>query len=140
VTGVHRFGFHAQPTTLVLTFDTQLDPKRAQDPDSYQIVALGRSHRRIRLKSAVYDSATRTVTLSPERRLNLHNRFRLTVLGTGPRGVTDAVGDALDGLGNGDPGSSFVTIITARDLVLTTNNPAIIRAYRKIVSDQARAK
>ena len=40
VTSVHRFGFHARPTLLVLTFSQPLNPGRAQDPDNYQIVAL----------------------------------------------------------------------------------------------------
>jgi uncharacterized repeat protein (TIGR01451 family) len=138
VTKVERFGFHAQPTTLVLFFDTQLDARRAQNPDNYRIVALEGEGQRIRIEGAAYDSAAHTVTLSLARRLNLHNRFRLTVIGTGQGGVTDAFGDGLDGLRTGDPGSNFVTVVTARDLVLTTSRPAILRAYRKILSDLAR--
>jgi uncharacterized repeat protein (TIGR01451 family) len=138
VTGVHRFGFHAHPTTLVLTFDEALDPARAQNPENYEIVALEGAHRRIRVKEAAYNPATRSVTLTPSRRLNLHNLFRLTVIGTGPGGVTDASGNPLDGQNNpGDPGHNFVTIVSAADLVLTTTDPAIIRAYRRIVSSQA---
>jgi uncharacterized repeat protein (TIGR01451 family) len=137
VTGVQRFGFHAQPTTLVLTFDEQLDPRCAQNASNYQIVALGRSRRSIRIKSAAYDAATRSVTLRPVHRLNLHNLFRLTVDGTGPNGVADAFGNALDGQGNGDPGSNFVTIVSAEDLVLTTTDPSILRAYKKILFEQS---
>ena len=85
----------------------------------------------------MYDAAARTVALSPVRRLNLHNLFRLTVIGTGPGGVTDSFGNLLDGQKDGDPGSNFVTIVTAADLVLTTRNPAILRAWHKIVSSQA---
>jgi virginiamycin B lyase len=135
VTGVQRFGFHAQATTLVLTFDTQLDSRRAQNPDNYQIEALDGPRRVIRIRKAVYNAAARTVTLSPEHRLNLHNRFRLTVVGTGPGGVSDALGNLLDGQNaRGDSGSNFVTIVNAADLVLTTSDPAILRAYRRILS------
>jgi hypothetical protein len=134
VTGVQRFGFHARPTTLVLTFDKLLDAAGAQNPGNYQIVALDGPRHTIRIKKAVYDAATRTVTLSPVHGLNLHRRFRLTVFGTGPRAVTDALGEPLDGQNNGDPGTNFVTIITARNLVLTTTDPAILRAYKKILS------
>jgi uncharacterized repeat protein (TIGR01451 family) len=137
VTGVQRFGFHVQPTTLVLTFDEQLDPIRAENASNYQIIALEGSRRSIRIKSAVYDAATRTVTLRPAHRLNLHNRFRLTVVGTEPRGLSDTFGNLLDGQGNGDPGSDFVTIVTAADLVLTSTDPAIIRAYKKLLLDQS---
>jgi uncharacterized repeat protein (TIGR01451 family) len=136
VTSVHRFGFHARPTLLVLTFDRPLNPERAQDPGNYQIVALGGSRRNIRVRSAVYDAAARTVTLSPVHRLNLHDLFRLTVIGTGPSGLTDTSGNLLDGQNDGNPGSNFVTIVTAADLVLTTTNPALLREYHKIVSSQ----
>jgi hypothetical protein len=43
----------------------------------------------------------------------------------------------LDGQGNGDPGSNFVTIVSAADLVLTTTDPAIIRVYKQILLDQS---
>jgi uncharacterized repeat protein (TIGR01451 family) len=136
VTGVERFGFHERPTTLVLTFDEPLDPGRAQNLANYRIVALGGSRRTIRIKKAVYDAATRTVTLSLVHRLSLHHRFRLTVVGTGSSGVTDISGNPLNGQTTGDPGSNFVTIVTARDLVLTTSDPAIVWAYNKIVASE----
>jgi uncharacterized repeat protein (TIGR01451 family) len=120
VISMQRFGFHAQPTTLVLTFDTQLDPQHAQNVANYQIVALGGSRHTVRIKSAVYNSATKTVTLSPVDRLNLHERFRLTVVGTEPSGVTDTLGNLLDGLANGEPGSNLAMILTGKDLVLPT--------------------
>ena len=75
--------------------------------------------RSIRIESAVYDAATRTVTLRPEERLYLYHRFRLTVVGTGPTGVTDTSGNLLDGQKTGHPGRDFVTIISAADLVRT---------------------
>jgi hypothetical protein len=68
--------------------------------------------------------------------LNLHNLFRLTVIGTVPHGLADSSGTPLDGQGHGDPASDFVTIVSASDLVLNSTDPAILRAYRKIVSDQ----
>jgi hypothetical protein len=137
VISVHRFGFHALPTTLVLTFDAELDPGRAQNVANYRIVALGGSRRTMRIKAAVYDAAARTVTLRPVHQLNLHNRFRLTVIGTGPNAVTDTAGNLLDGQKTGDPGSNFVTIITAKNWVLTTTDPGILRAYNKLVPHSA---
>jgi hypothetical protein len=131
---VRRFGIHAQPTTLVLTFDKPLEPTLAQDSANYRIVELGGSGRPIGIKAAVYDSATQTVTLSPVHHLNLHDRFRLTVVGTGANGLTDTSGDLLDGRGDGDRGSDFITIVTAKNLVLTTTDPAIVRAYEKIIA------
>jgi len=134
---VQRHGFHSQSTTLVLSFGTPLDTSRAQNPANYRLVTLGGSERTIRVKRAVYNPATRTVTLSPAHRLNLHNLFRLTVIETGSSGVTDISGNLLGDPKAGDPGSNFVTIVSASDLVLTTTDPAILRAYKKIVSSQA---
>jgi hypothetical protein len=140
VTGVHRFGFHSRPTTLVLTFDKPLDPARAQNTENYEIVALGGAHRRIRVKSAAYNPATHTVTLRPSHRLNLHKLFRLTVVGIGPSGVTDVSGNPLDGQNApGDTGNNFVTIVSASDLVLTSATKTVnirrfisSRPYRSI--------
>jgi uncharacterized repeat protein (TIGR01451 family) len=136
VTSVHRLGFHAQPTLLVVAFDEALNPERAQDPDNYQIVELGGTRLKIGVKAAVYDAASRTVTLSPVHQLNLHHLFQLTIIGTGPKGVTDSFGNLLDGRSDGDPGSNFVTLVSASDLVMTSKNPTILREYRKIVSRQ----
>jgi len=132
VTLVQRFGFHELPTTLVLTFDEPLDPGRAQNLNDYQIVALGRFPRTLDIGAAVYDSATQTVTLSPVRRLNFHHRFRLTVVGTGPSGVTDTSGNLLDGQKTGHPGSNFVTIVTAFNLVLPNPDPGRHRSHKQI--------
>jgi virginiamycin B lyase len=127
VTAVHRFGFHMLPTTIVLTFDKPLDPKSAQNPANYHVAALDGSGRTIRINSAVYDAATRTVTLRPVQRLDLHHRFRLTVVGTGTTGVTDTSGNLLDGQETGHPGSDHVTILTGANLVLTPAEAARLR-------------
>jgi virginiamycin B lyase len=109
-----RLGFHAAPTTLILTFDKPLDPATAQNPSNYRLMNLqGHS---IRIGSIVYDASTLTVTLSPARRLNLHQSYRLTVIGTPPTGITDTSGNLLDGALTGHPGSNYVAIVTALDL------------------------
>ena len=72
VTEVQRFGYHMMPTTLVLTFDQALDPATAEDAHNYRII--GPHGRTIRVKSAVYDPTTLTVTLHPSRRINIHHR------------------------------------------------------------------
>jgi uncharacterized repeat protein (TIGR01451 family) len=123
VISLQRLGLLTRTTGLVLTFDTPLDPGRAEDLHNYQLVALGGSKRTIRIKSAVYNATTRTVTLSPVQRLNLRKRFQLTVVGTGPSGVADSSGNLLDGQKTGQPGSNFVTIVSAAHSVLTTAHP-----------------
>ncbi len=111
VIALRRYGFHAQPTSLVVTFSAPLDPSRAVSLANYQLVRLRPSGRRgpaLRLRAAVYHPATLAVTINPARRLPLHDTFLLTINGTTPGRLTDTFGTPLDGLGNGLPGSNYV--------------------------------
>jgi hypothetical protein len=119
VTAVQRFGFHAMPTTVVLTFSTALDPARAQDVSNYRIITLGgpgrggkRVGHRVAVHQVVYDPTAHTVTLHPAEPLDVHNRYELTVAGTGPTGLADTSGRLLDGKKTGMPGSDYVTVIS----------------------------
>jgi uncharacterized membrane protein len=111
-----RYGYHMRPTTLVLTFDQALDPTTAQDAKDYRIV--GREGRIIRIKSAVYDPTTLSVTLDPRQRINVHHGYELIVDGSASGGVTNAKGQLLDGEKDGQPGSDYRASITWRNLVL----------------------
>jgi uncharacterized repeat protein (TIGR01451 family) len=138
IASVRRTGIHSQPTTLMLGFGAPVDAAWAQNTANYQIVRLGGTHRPIRVKSAVYDDATWTVTLRPVHRLNLHDLFRLTVLDSGTSGRSDPSGRVPNSSNApADAASSFVTIISAADVVMTTKNPAILRSYHEIVLDQS---
>ncbi len=100
VVSVHRFGIHMQPTVLVLGFGAELDPAFAQDTRNYKIV--GPTGRSIGIRTAVYDPTAKTVTLRPRTRINLHENYHLTVIGTGAGGVTDSARD-LAGRGGQRP-------------------------------------
>jgi hypothetical protein len=124
VTNVWRYGFHEQPTVVVLQFNEALDPARAQDPRNYTFVTLGGPGRGgshvghiIPVSFAVYDSATHRVFLYPSELLDIHNFYRLTVNGAAPSGLTDTQGTLLDGNADGNPGSNYVTIISLKTLV-----------------------
>ena len=105
VTEVQRYGYHMMPTTLVLTFDQALDAATAQDAHNYRII--GPHGRTIRVKSAVYDPATLTVTLHPSRRINIHHRYELIVDGSAAGSLTDAQGLLLDGHDDGRVGQQL---------------------------------
>jgi hypothetical protein len=113
VVRVDRFGYHAAPTTLAIRFLGTLDATRASDVASYRLVGPGGG--RIRVRSASYDAATSTVTLSPTRRLSLHHSYRLTVVGTPPAGITNSAGVYLNG--SGSPGTNYTTRLTGANLV-----------------------
>ncbi len=109
-----RLGYHAERTTLILTFDKPLDPASAEDLANYKIAQIhGRS---VRIASVVYDPTALTVTISPRQRLNVHLSYRLTVVGTPPTGVSDTSGLLLDGALTGHPGSNYVATVTFRNL------------------------
>jgi large repetitive protein len=114
VTSVQRYGYHAQPTYLVIDFNSPLDPTAAQNISNYQIVGPG--NHRIKVKSAVYNPATHAVTLLPAQRLILRQSYTLTINGRAPSGLRNPEGLLLDGAGNGQPGTDYVTSMTESDL------------------------
>ena len=110
VQNLQRFGFHAQPTTFVLTFSTALDPATGQNVANYRLspVSGNTVGPAIPIKAAIYDPTTRTVTLQPAQRLNVFQQYVLVVNGSTPTGVAGATGLLLDGRGNGVPGTDYV--------------------------------
>ena len=71
----------------------------------------------IRIRSAAYDPASRTVALTPARQLYLFGHYQLVVNGTSPTGVSDVYGNLLDGAGTGRPGSDYVRVFGPEVLV-----------------------
>ena len=114
VVAVRRYGIHRQPTKLVLAFSAPLDPARADNARNYRLVAP--DGRAIAVDSASYDPATRTVTLRPHAGLNVHRRYRLTVVGSGAGGIVGASGVPLAGAGAA--GTDFLAVVGPRNLVL----------------------
>jgi hypothetical protein len=122
ITSLKRYGIHMNPTTIVLTFNQPLDTTRAQDVREYHLV--GPAGHKIRIKSALYDPSTMTVTLIPKERINLHHTYKLTVYGATRNGLTGSSGLLLDGKDEGQPGSNYVATITFGNLVVPANwNP-----------------
>ena len=131
VTGLQRFGYHAQPTELVLTFSTALDASTAEDVANYQLnLIVGRRiGRAIAIASATYDAASLAVSLRPARRLSLFARYRLVVNGSTPTGVAGVAGQLLDGRGDGTPGTDYVAtfgreILAGRSRTARDSRPA----------------
>jgi len=142
VVSLVRFGFHSQPTSLVLTFSSALNPTPADDVNNYQIVTLGGHGKNgslvghvTRVRAAVYNPATLTVTLHTAQRLDLHNRYQLTVNGKTPTGLRGATGVALAGQ-NMMPGTNYVAVITGG--LLAGPAPATLVAVPKSVAAHRR--
>jgi hypothetical protein len=128
VTSVQRFGFHAQPTYLVIYFNGPLAPSPAQNTSNYQIVGPGGHH--IKISSAIYNSTTDAVTLVLAQQLVLRKNYRLTINGTTSSGLTNPEGLLLDGAGTGQPGSDFVTTVTKNNLAGSASQRPIAAVVR----------
>ncbi|WP_168189463.1 beta strand repeat-containing protein [Paludisphaera borealis] len=126
VVGLSRYGFHYSATTLILNFNSPLDPAAAQAVSNYQIT--GSNGRGIAVSRAVYDASSWTVTLYPSQRLNLHWTYTLVVNGKTPNGLTGASGIPLDGSGQDQPGTNFTTSITWKALAVAGDQPAVVYA------------
>jgi hypothetical protein len=124
IESVKRYGVHMHPTVLVVSFNDPLERVSAVNLNNYRITdPAGRS---VRIKSAVFDAGTNTVTLRPAHRINLHHTYHFEVIGTGPDGVRNTEGILLDGADNGEPASNYAGTLTWRNAVLT---PAQIAKY-----------
>jgi hypothetical protein len=122
VTSVVRYGYHTQPTSFVVSFDSDLDPARATELSNYVLVASGfdgrfgtRDDRPIHLRSITYDAATRKATLNPFIRLPLRRRYKLILKGSNG-GLSDSSGRLLDGDGDGIAGGDHVRVLDQRIL------------------------
>ena len=118
-------------------------PKAGTTTFAISRAPFGPNGNRIRVKSAIYNSATDSVTLSLGQQLVLRKTYRLTVNGTAPSGLTNPEGLLLDGAGTGVPGSNFVTTITQNNLAGSANQrprptAAIVKTRAK--ADVIRAK
>jgi hypothetical protein len=118
VTLLQRFGVHMHPTVLVLTFNMGLDPTSATNLENYELAASG--GKRIKFKSARYDPIAHTVTLRPTEHVNVHRSYRLVVKGGAPYGVRSVGHALLDGAGDGQAGTDFVTTLTWKNAVLSS--------------------
>ncbi len=102
VESVKRYGIHMQPTVLVVSFNEALDPVAAVNLGNYRIT--GPAGHSVRIRSAVFDAATNSVTLRPADRINLHHTYHLTLVGVGPDGIRNTQGELLDGADTGRRG------------------------------------
>jgi hypothetical protein len=125
VTDLARYGYHQQPTAIVVAFSQDMDSQAASLRSNYVLISPGRDgrfgtrdDRRIALASAIYDAATRTVTLTlVQTRLPLRQTCRLTVIGTPVTGLCNTTGVFLGGQGVGAPGTNFLRVFTGKQIL-----------------------
>ncbi len=136
VMSVSRFGYHMHPTSLVIQFNGPLDPATAENVRGYTIIGPG--GQTVAVASAIYDADTRSVTLLPPHRLNVHYAYGLIVRGTGSDSIKDGAGVAIDGAGNGTAGSNYETKITAANLVILGKHAHVRKDLAAILAKEKR--
>ena len=131
VTSLVRTGIHRQPTQIILTFSSALNPLQAQNALNYSIVGLGPDNKidsvdqvaagqaddqYIHVLTAVYNASANTVTLTTYEHLSLSQLYQITVHsgpsvetanGLTPIGLQSPLGVFLAGVNN-TPGTDFV--------------------------------
>ncbi len=84
----------------------------------------------IKLRSAVFNPANNTITLTPRKAFGLSRPVELTINGTPPSGLQDSSGQFIDGDNTGDPGGNAVMLIRRGSVTLNPVAPAASRGTR----------
>jgi hypothetical protein len=107
-----RYGFHKQPTILVVTFSQDVNPDQASDPANYLVsVRANGLVRAVPVGAIAYNPVTHQATLRMARHIDIHAPWWLTV-----RGHThDLSGRPL--VTDGVAGRDFVTRMDIHSLV-----------------------
>jgi uncharacterized repeat protein (TIGR01451 family) len=106
-----RYGFHRQPTILVVTFPQVLSPGAAADARNYAVLVPARGNRRsIPIRKAWYNASTHQSTLRMAQQVYLYRPWTLVV-----RGGADGVGSNDSDVG-GAKGGDFATTMDVRSL------------------------
>lgn len=124
VTKLVRYGYHAQPTTLVASFSQTLNASAASNLDNYVLTSAGadgrfgtRDDKNIKLASAIYNAGANTVTLGlVQKNIPLRQLYRLAITGTPTSGLQNTGGVFLGGQGIGAPGTNYVQIFSGKIL------------------------
>ncbi|HMB03892.1 MAG TPA: right-handed parallel beta-helix repeat-containing protein, partial [Isosphaeraceae bacterium] len=86
-----------QVTGADVIFTTYMSRDRAQFAPNYIISVAGGANAFNPVTSAVYDAVNRTVHLTFTRPMSPTTTYQIRIIGTGPNGLTDRVGNHLDG-------------------------------------------
>ena len=138
VTNLVRYGYHAQPTTLVATFSQPLDAASASNVANYVLTSAGadgrfgtKDDKNIALASASYNAGSNSVTLRlVQKNIPLRHVYALSINGTPISGLQNTGGVYLGGQGVGAPGTNFTQIFSGKILAGPNN---LMNSARKIV-------
>jgi len=113
-------------TEILVTFSGAVNASEAQQTGIYRLVTPGKNGSftaknagRIKLRSAVYNAASDTVTLTPKKAFSLSKPVELTINGNPPSGLQDTFGRLIDGDHNGTPGGNAAAVLRRSGVVIS---------------------
>jgi hypothetical protein len=113
VQSAKRFGFHEQPTILVVTFNEDWQSDARSNPATYSVlVSANGAHRAVPIKRVYYDADTHRATLLVSRKIYLYRPWQLVIREQVPQAGRHARG----GDGASTAGQTLVTRMSMRDL------------------------
>jgi hypothetical protein len=131
-------------TDLVVDFSGPLNAASADDVDAFRLAKANaegsftaRNSTLRRLRSAVFNAANDTVTLTPRKAISLIKPVQLTIDGTSATGLLDSTGRLIDGSGDGAAGSNAIAVIRRSGIALNPPPPAaskVSHATRPVIS------
>jgi RHS repeat-associated protein len=125
-------------TQIIVTLSGPVNAAEAQSASTYRLATAGKKNsfdaknaKLITLKSAAYNSATNSITLTPNRPFALTKPVQLRINGQPPSGLQDSLGRLIDGDHNGTAGGSAVAVLR--------RSGATISAVGSVHSDKVQA-
>jgi hypothetical protein len=111
-------------TQITIDFSGSVNGTEAANTAIYRLAIAGKHNSFtkgaaiVKLRSAVYNSATNSVTLTPRKAFALTKPVQLVITGTPPSGLQDTSGQFIDGANNGQAGSNAVIMITKSGVIV----------------------
>jgi hypothetical protein len=124
-------------TEIVVDFSGAVNAAQADNVATYRLTTANgkgsftaKNSPVLKLRSAVFNPANDTVTITPKKAFALAKAVELTINGTAPSGLQDSTGQLIDGADNGTAGSNAVALIRRTGVTL---NPAVPAAKSPFV-------
>jgi hypothetical protein len=125
-----------QVTEIILDFSGALNASEAQSTAEYRLANPGKkgsftakNAKLIKLRSALYNPANDSVTLTPRKAFSLVKPVQVRVDGLAAGGLQDSLGRLIDGDHDGTPGGNAIAVIKAKGVMI--NAIALVRAALK---------
>ena len=127
-------------TEIVVDFSGPVNAAEADDIATYRLATANgkgsftaKNSPVLKLRSAVFNPANDTVTLTPKKAFALTKAVELTINGTAPSGLQDSSGQFIDGDDDGTAGSNAVALIRRSGVTLNPAAPAAKAVKHPIV-------